>query len=146
MPFEFNETMSGSYHLLDEPDVERPLSFTLRALSRALPRFLMRRDVAIEGSVDAEGLASGNRLTGTLGMDVLLTGKLPYAFTFLGNDGRRYRFSGEKTVTLLDLPEAMTVLPGSFFDAADREIARAIVRFDLRDLPSFLRSFSLVRR
>jgi hypothetical protein len=38
--------------------------------------------------------------------------------------------------------DTMTTLPASLYDAAGKEIARAVLRFDVRsDLKSFLRSF-----
>jgi hypothetical protein len=101
----------------------------------------------IEGEVDAEGFADHRHLRGTLGMDLLRTGTLPYAFRFQANDGAAYVFEGKKTVraglfALAELAEAMTVLPGSIRDAAGVEVGRALLRFDIRsDLIKFLGSF-----
>ena len=151
MPITFSETMAGSYRLLDGETDERPLSFTLHARSRSLPRFVRDPRVTFKGEVDAPGLADRRPMEGTLGLDVLRTGTLPYEFSFAGNDQKRYRFVGEKTVALRALTASMTELPGSIVDEAGRAIATAFVRFDLRkDLVSFLRTWtyrpSLFRR
>lgn len=143
--FQFVETMSGSYHLLADPLDERPMSFTIRARSKSLGRFLGKRVVEIEGEVDAEAFADHRPLHGTLELDVVLTRRLPYDFRFTANDGRRYRFSGTKVVSGWKLAESMTVLPGAILDEEDREIGRAELRFDLRkDIWKFLRSWRRV--
>jgi len=140
--FEFRETMAGSYHLADAPEDARPISFTIRARSGPLFQFLRRPEVEIEGEVDAPPLADHRYLRGTLGMDLLRTGQLPYAFRFTGNDGKAYVFEGRKDVTPRAFLESMTVLPGAIKDAEGHEVARALLRFDARsDLLKFLRSF-----
>lgn len=139
--FRFQETMAGSYRLHADV-VDRPMSFTVRARSARMRSFLRRPEVAIEGELDAEGFADRRPLRGTLGMDPLRTGILPYAFEFTANDGRRYAFEGKKTLSLLHLAESMTVLPGALRDDQGLEVGRALLRFDLRrDLVRFLLSF-----
>jgi hypothetical protein len=140
--FEFHETMAGSYRLGDDSPADRPMSFTIRARSGSLWAFLRKPEVAIEGEVDAEGFADHRHLRGTLGMDAVRTGALPYAFEFTANDGRRYVFEGKKTLSATRLAESMTVLPGAIKDDRGAEVGRALLRFDLRsDLLKFLRSF-----
>jgi len=85
-------------------------------------------------------------LAGTLGMDVLLTQRIPYDFTFTGDDGAAYRFTGEKKVRVTALLETMSRLPAALLDEAGETVAEAELRFDLRgDLVAFLRSFELTR-
>jgi hypothetical protein len=140
--FEFRETMAGSFHYVAKPDEEHPISFSVRAKSPPLLRFLRRPEVEIEGEIDAPGLADHRCLRGTLGMDVVRTGTLPYAFRFTGNDDKPYVFEGKKTYAVRELVESMTVLPGVIKDEAGSEIARALLRFDARsDLVKFLKSF-----
>lgn len=140
--FEFRETMAGSFHYVAAPNEEHPISFTVRAKSPPLLRFLRHPEVEIEGEIDAPGLADHRYLRGTLGMDVLRTGTLPYAFRFTGNDDKPYVFEGKKTYAVSELVESMTVLPGVIKDEAGGEIARALLRFDARsDLFKFLKSF-----
>lgn len=144
--FEFRETMAGSFHLLSDPEDERPMSFTIRARSRPLLSFLRRPEVEIEGEVDAEGFADHRHLRGKLGLDVWRTRTLPYAFRFTANDGEICSFIGEKTISPSELALSITVLPGSIMDEAGREIGRALLRFDLRsDLMRFVKSFRLIR-
>ncbi len=144
--FEFHETMAGYYTWENEPGEPRPLSFTLRAHAPSLRSFLTHREVAIEGTVTAPGLATSQPLTGTLGLDVLATGRLPYAFDFTSDDGHHYRFAGQKIVRLTRLRKTMTTLPASLFDDGDRLVARAELRFDLAgDLGSFLGSWRLLK-
>ncbi|HVY47394.1 MAG TPA: hypothetical protein VHB21_16010 [Minicystis sp.] len=139
--FEFAETMAGSFRLLEGAPEERAISFTVRARSRSWLDFARRREVDIEGEIDADGFADHEHLRGTLEMDMLFKRRLSYAFTFRGNDGARYAFAGEK-ILRPPLAEAMTVLPGAIRDAAGRVVAEALLRFDLRsDLGRFLRSF-----
>lgn len=140
--FEFRETMAGSFHFVSEPHNERPMSFTVRARSRSMLQFLRRPVVDLEGEVDAPPLASHRMLRGTLDMNVLRTGTLPYLFHFQGDDGRSYVFEGKKTYSLSEALESMTVLPGVIKDESDKEIAQALLRFDVRsDLFRFLKSF-----
>ena len=144
--FEFHETMAGSFHLVTRPDEERPMSFTIRARARSLFSFLRRPEVEIEGEVDAAGFADHRYLRGTLGMDVIRTRTLPYAFRFTGNDGATYAFVGKKTISPSELALSMTVLPGSLLDERGSEVGRALLRFDLRsDLLKFLSSFKASR-
>jgi hypothetical protein len=140
--FEFRETMAGSYHLLSAPDNERPISFTIRARADRMLAFLKRREVTIEGAIDAEGFADHRRLQGTLGLDMIRTGTLPYAFHFTGNDGKRYLFEGKKTIVLHDFAASMSILPGAIRSESGEEVGRAVLRFDVRsDLVKFLKSF-----
>ncbi|MBS2011395.1 MAG: FAD-dependent oxidoreductase [Deltaproteobacteria bacterium] len=137
----FEETMSGTLQTESERET-RPFSFALRARSRGLADFAATREVEIEGELMAEGFGARCPLTGTLGMDVLVTGKLPYDFTFTSDDGRSFRFVGEKTLDLAALSRSMTVLPGRVLGEGGVVVGRAEVTFDLdRDLLEFLRSF-----
>jgi hypothetical protein len=141
--FEFYETMIGSFRMRGE-ERDRPMSFTVRARSPRWRSFLRKREVEIEGEVDAEGFADHRHLRGTLGMDAVVTRTLPYAFRFTANDGASYAFVGKKTLVATRMLESMTVLPGAILDAAGREVGEALLRFDVRsDLAKFLKSFKL---
>jgi hypothetical protein len=145
MGFEFRETMAGGFRLHDRPDEERPLSFTIRARSPRLGRFVRSPVVEVEGEFDAEGFADHQPLRGTLGLDLLRSGTLPYALRFPGNDGARYRFVGKKVASLLHPVASMTDLPGVLLDEEGREIGQSFVRFDARhDLLRFLASWHLI--
>jgi hypothetical protein len=140
--FQFHETMAGSFHLLSAPGEERAMSFTIGARSEPLRKFLRERVVEIEGEVDAEGFADHRYLRGSLGLDLLGTGTLPYAFEFRANDGAAYSFRGKKTIVAGRFLESMTVLPGRILDAGGALFGQALLRFDLRsDLLRFVKSF-----
>lgn len=145
MGIEFRETMAGSYHLLASPRDERPLAFTIQAVSRRLSSFVRVPLTEVEGEMHAEGFADHKALRGTLALDLLRNGSLPYNLSFSGNDGRAYRFQGTKVVSLRRLVQTMTELPAALLDEQGVEVGRALVRFDMqRDLARFLRSWRLV--
>jgi hypothetical protein len=142
--FSFEETMSGSYHLLSSQLDERAISFTLGARVAGIRKFAKDRLARVEGEVYVEKFAEHRPFEGTLALRLLDERRLTYDFTFRGNDGHEYRFHGQKDVTLLSLLETMTTLPASIYDGSGAEIARAVLRFDTRGtLGSFLRSWRL---
>jgi hypothetical protein len=140
--FSFKETMSGTYWRLDTPAEERALSFTITARAKDIRRFAKDRLWNITGTVDAEGLVTRGELDGTLGFRLLDQRRLPYRFTFLGDDGKGYELSGQKEWSGLAPVESMTLLPASVYDADGEEVARATLRFDVRsDLGRWMKSF-----
>ena len=138
--------MAGTFAFVGSPDDVRPMSFTIRARSAALPAFLRERQVSIEGEVDVEGFADHRYLRGILGLDLLRSRELPYEFAFTANDGEGYRFEGKTSLASGAFIESMTVLSGVVCTANRKEIGRALLRFDLRsDLVRFVTSFKTVR-
>lgn len=145
--FGFRETMRGTYYLLRAPTDERPMQFTLAARADSLKQFARDKLTHIEGEVTLEGFADARPLEGTLALRMLDQRRLPYDFTFTGNDGRPYRFRGQKDMNVLSPVQSLTVLPATVYDEAGEEVARANVRFDLRgDLEKFIRSFRMKLR
>ena len=139
--FEFSETMSGTYHTLERPADELPMSITVRAEVHDMKRFLLDPTAEISGEVDAQGLADHKALRGTLEINPLLRRRLVYDFRFADNDGKDCRFHGEKEIEALRIVSTMTTLPGTIF-REDREVGRAILRFHVRaDLLRMVRSF-----
>lgn len=139
--FEFAEKMSGTYHTLEKPGVEHPMSITVRAQVHDVRRFVLDPTAEITGEVDAEGFADHRPLRGSLEINIFLKRKLVYDFRFPNNDQQDCRFHGEKEVDPARLVSTMTTLPGSIF-VDDRETARAVLRFHLRDdLLKMIRSF-----
>jgi hypothetical protein len=142
--FSFRETMSGSYWRLETPTDERALSFTIDARAKSIRRFARDKTWTITGTVDAEGMATRQPLEGTLTFRLLDERRLPYRFSFTGDDGKRYELSGQKEWSGLAPVESMTLLPASLYDASGAELARATLRFDVRsDLGSWLKSFRI---
>jgi len=141
--FRFRETMRGAYHLLASPLEERAMEFTIAVRTKGFRRFLREQVAEIEGEVTLEGLAEKKPLTGTLGFK-LGEKRLPYGFSFKDDKGKVYRVRGQKDLSLLYLTDSVSTLPLTLFDDTDRELGRAVVRFDLRgDTGKLLRSFRL---
>jgi hypothetical protein len=140
--FSFRETRSGTYWRRETPTEERAIAFTIEARTNNLRRFARDKTWSIQGTIDAEGLASGSALKGTLAFRLLDERRLPYRFEFTGDDGSSYELSGQKEWSGLSPIDSMTVLPASVYDADGRELARATLRFDLRsDFVRWLKSF-----
>jgi hypothetical protein len=139
--FEFAEQMSGTYHTLEDPGTEHPLTLTIRANVRDVKRFVLDPTAEITGEIDAAGFADHRPLRGTLEINPFLKRRLVYDFRFPDNDDRDCRFHGEKEIEPTRLIATMTTLPGTIF-VDDEETARAVVRFHIRaDLIKMLRSF-----
>jgi hypothetical protein len=137
--FHFHETMQGTY---TRDGVERPMKFSLQARAGSWLQHLRDRKARINGTVDAEGLASGRAIDGELTIDPVIRRLIRYEFSFTGDDGKPYRFAGQKDVSIFDLAGSMTTLPAEIFDG-DKPIASALLKFDRRDLPAFLMSWRL---
>jgi hypothetical protein len=139
----FRETMSGTYWRLDEPTEERAIAVAIEG--QASLRGLVRDKIwSLHGTLDAEGLATGCAVEGTLAFRLLDERRLPYRLAFTGDDGRRYELSGQKEWSGVSPIESMTLLPASLYGSDGEELARATLRFDLRmDLAPWLKSFRL---
>jgi hypothetical protein len=141
----FSETLQGNYYLLAEPTREPAMSFTIRALVRKIASFASDPVARIEGRVSLEGFADDAPLEGRLAFRLQSQRRVTYDFSFVGNDGRPYRFRGQKDFAPLALVDSFTILSGSLYDEGKREIGRATLRFDLRsDVGKLLGSLRLV--
>ena len=141
--FGFHETMSGTYH---DGQRERPISFTVEVRAPHLLHFLIERDATMAGHVDAPGLATRAPLAGTMRIDPLLGRVIGYRFTFTGDNGKSYRFAGQKDVSARHPVQSMTTLRGELTDETDgRPVGDAVLLFDIKHLPSFLMSWRPVR-
>ena len=142
--FSFRETMSGSYFMLDAPTDERAIAFTIEARASDVARFARDKTWGVRGTIDAEKLASGAEVEGTLTFKLIDERRLPYRLAFRGDDGKRYELSGQKEWMGLRPIASMTLLPASVYNESGEEIARATLRFDLRsDWGRWLRSFRI---
>ena len=144
--FELTEILAGRLRLARD-GVERPMVVTLHARSGPLALFRRRPTLAIEGAIEARGLASHQRLAGAIDATRLLADRrLGYAFTFLGDDGEAYAFTGAKTFARRGLVTSFTLLVGAIHDARGDLAGEALLRFDLRgDLVRFAKSFRAAR-
>ena len=147
----FYEVLSGSYWWLDTPTEERAIAVNLEARAPDVREFLRQRTWRVAGTIDAERLASARAIEGTLGSRLIEERRLPYRFTFSGDDGRRYELSGQKEWTGIAPLDSLTLLPASLYDDRGDELARATLRLDLRAdgwrcLKSFRLFLTLARR
>lgn len=142
--FGFSETMRGTWARTDGRRGGGAFVFTVDVDSGPLGAFGKTRRAAITGTVDADGLASGRALTGTMELRPWIGRVIRYEFAFTGDDGARYRFAGQKDIRWLDPVRSWTELPGQVTDDAGAVVGNALTRFDLRGegLP-FVRSFRL---
>ncbi len=141
--FGFSEHMAGSYRRKDSSSSSLPggkFHFDLEVDCRDLSRPV---DITgdMRGKVTMEGVADDAPAEGTIEISPLWKRRIRYAFSFTGNDGRRYRFDGKKSIRVRGLLGSWTTLPGQVFDDTGRAIADVVARFDLRrDLGRLVKS------
>jgi hypothetical protein len=140
----FTETMSGTWTPADGSG-RRVMWFRIDADAVSALAYLRRGEMRVSGTLFAERLAEGVPAAGILEVQPF-GGRIAYRLDFHGDDGRTYRFSGEKTPSLRKLVESMTTLPGEIVLADAEVIGTALLRFDAkRDLVPFLRTFRPAR-
>ena len=141
MRLHFDETMAGTVTTAGGP---RRFSFTGRASSRSPSAlvgwapFKLEGTASLEGTVENAAILCGSQLE----VGLPLHRYLRYQVHFRDGAGNLYRFFGQKTVYLLRFPRTMTTLAGILFRNG-AEVGPATLRFSLKELPQFLRSFSL---
>jgi hypothetical protein len=142
--FSFQEALSGSYWLLDDPTDERAIALTVDAYADDVRRFAADKTWRLQGTVDAERLATARGVQGALVFRLLDERRLPYRVTFQGDDGRRYELSGQKEWSGFAPVESITLLPATLYDDGGDEVGRATLRFDLRaDWARWMKSFRI---
>lgn len=144
--FELKESFSGSFYRLDEPLRDHAVEISLRLGVDGMRRFLRERKVVAEGTIFAETLAErgekGVHLSGSLTMKLFDEKRIPYDLSFEGDDGRTYRLRGQRDFFMHDAIDSLTMLPASLYDDDNREIGRALLRFDPKtELPTLVKSF-----
>ena len=143
MPLSFNETMSGTYEPIDDPGKRHPFKFTIDVHAPSFWRHLRDGKAELEGVVEAPHLAESAHLTGQITIRPIGQRIIRYEFEFVGDDGKRYSFAGQKDIEWLDLLRTWTTLPGEIREG-DRVVATCDTRFDVKgDGLSFVRSFRL---
>jgi hypothetical protein len=140
--FEFQEVMSGTYTRTGHPDETGAIRFQARARAKDTLRHLRDGLVALDGTLDMERFADEVPIQGTIEIRPVLGKIIRYDFTFTGNDGNPYRFSGQKDIRWTEIKRSMTTLGGVITAANGDEIARATLHFDTKaDLLPFLVSW-----
>ena len=139
--FMFEETMTGTFTRTGKPDQGGALRVNLRARSEDVRKYWKDRLVAVEGTIDMEHLADDVPVTGTIEISPFKKKIIRYELDFTGDDGRPYRYLGQKDIRFSDLVGTWTTCNGAIVDAKGEEIARGTVRFDLKDLAPFVASW-----
>jgi hypothetical protein len=128
----FRETLSGNYWRLDAPTEEFAIAFTIEVAAASLVELVRTKTFRAKGTIDVEGLASGNEVVGTVGYKLLTERCVPYRLAFVGDDGGRYELLGQREFSGLAPLGSLTTLPASLYDSSGAETARATLRFDVR--------------
>ena len=144
--FELAESLTGSYHRFDDPLVDHPVRISLRLGVDGLRRFARDRRVEARGVIHAgvlaENDAAGRPVHGSIAWKLLDENRVPYALTFEGDDGRTYHLRGQRDFFVYNVIGSLTTMHASLYDADEREIGRAVLRFEPKmELPALLRSF-----
>jgi hypothetical protein len=144
--FELTETLAGRLRLAGDGK-ERSVSLTIRARSGPITAFLRRPALFLTGFIDAPGFASQRPLMGSLDATKLFAERrLDYAFTFAGDDGVMYVFTGEKSFVPRNFVVSFTLLAGAIHDTRGALVGDVLLRFDLRgDLVRFAKSLRITR-
>jgi hypothetical protein len=140
--FCFDETMTGTMERVDRPGEPVPFTFTVHAHAASTLRHLRDGKATLTGIVEAPGLAASAPAEGTVTLRPVIARVVKYELAFTGDDGKRYRFTGQKDIRWLDALRTWTTLPGEISDEAGRLVARCQTRFDYRsDWMQFASSF-----
>ena len=140
--FQFSETMQGTWRKNGTSD-DKPIVFSVTARAASLWNHLFDKRTKLDGTINAEGLATNAAVTGELTLDPLGKRIIRYDLEFVADDKRNYRLRGQKDVRFLDLQHSMTTLPATIYDDRETPIGSSMLTFDKRDLPSFLASWRL---
>jgi hypothetical protein len=141
--FSFHEVMEGTLERAGER-FDRPFRF---ALDVRFPRALGVLSSAVGravGKVRIDGIAKDAPAEGTLELAPLGKRRIRYEFGFRGDDGKRYRFEGVKTIGGLTYTRGWTDLPGELRGEDGDLVGKARLRFSMqRHLKGLLGSFRL---
>jgi hypothetical protein len=142
--FEFRETMTGSFSPTGRGAQQAPSSIklSLRVFADDALRHARDHLARAEGEIAIFGLATAAACAGTMEIAPLSRRRIRYELGFVGDDGRPYRFVGQKDVRLVDFAATMTTLPAEVLGPDGKVVGRATVTFDLNaDLLPFLASW-----
>jgi hypothetical protein len=139
--FSFDETMSGVMTREDDGK-STPFSFTVHVHAPSALQHLRDGKADMRGTVEAPGLAAHAACEGTMTLRPVFERIVRYELAFVGDDGRRYQFAGQKDIRWLDALRTWTTLPGEITDEAGKVVARCATRFDYKsDWMQFMTSW-----
>jgi hypothetical protein len=137
MGLSFFETMRGE--LVDREGVAHPTDFAVKAESASLARLFLTGQARLAGVVRARPWAADLPCEGTLLIDPLRGRRMVYDLEFVDPEGHRWRLLGQKDLSLLRPVHSMTRLRTEL-TCDGQPVACGMITFDLKDLPSFVRS------
>ena len=141
--FYFREKMEGTVQRAGER-FDRPFRFEFDVHAPSVLGFATTAVGACTGTVRIDGLAKDVPASGRLELSPVAKKTIRYVFDFTGDDGKKYRFDGQKKTTLRRHLVGWTTLPGKVYDAEGAVWGDALLRFSLaRDLRKLLRSFKV---
>jgi hypothetical protein len=139
--FYFREKMEGSVQRTGER-FDRSFRFDFDVHAPSILGFATTAVGDCTGTVRIDGLAKNVPARGRIEISPWRKRTVRYVFDFTGDDGKRYRFDGQKRVTLRRHLVGWTTLPGHVYDADGNVWGEAVLRFSLRrELRNLLRSF-----
>ena len=94
-------------------------------------KLFVEQDAVLEGMISVDHLVERAPIQGTLRIQPLHR-KLVYEFGFEGEQGARYRFQGEKTLTLLGNVKDFARLEGRVIGSRGEEVARLGLAMELK--------------
>lgn len=144
--FELAESLTGTFHRFDQPLADYPIRLALRLGVDGLRRFALQRALRVDGVIHAEGLAenggSGRNVSGRIVWKLIDEQRVPYHLTFTGDDAATYHLRGQRDFFVHNALHSLTTMSASLYDAAEKEIGRASLRFEPKmELPALLKSF-----
>jgi len=144
--FTFRERMDGTVQRRGER-FDREFRFDLDVRAPNVLGMLTTAVGACDGTLHLSGLARNVRATGRIEISPLRRKSVRYVLDFTADDGKSYRFDGEKRVTLRRHLVGWTTLPGHVYETDGTVWGDAVLRFSLRrELRPLLRSFVVGRR
>lgn len=126
----FQQALVGSYRLSGDAR-EQPLALELRGTGQALVPGLGGR-VAVEGEIDANGLASEKPVRGWVELERWVPFAARYELELRADDGRELRLVGERRARLRDLVFSASRVQGRLLDADGQEVGSLELRLDYR--------------
>ena len=142
--FEFQERVGGTFYFLSQPTVDLVIRMTFKVSLNGVLRFAKDKLLDMNGEIYAEGFADHRPVAGTIAFRVHDERRLPYDFSFVANDGKRYRVRGQKDFAAYRVMDSLTTLHASLLNEAEEEIGRATFKFDANaEWFSLLQSFRL---
>ena len=127
--FSFDETMAGT---MTRDGKTVPFSFTVHVHAPSTLRHLRDGKASMRGILEAPGLAAASECAGTMTLRPLIARIVRYELTFVGDDGKRYHFTGQKDIRWLDALRTWTTLPGEITDDSGKVVATCDTKFDYK--------------